>query len=239
MKARRNAPDAGFTLIEALISTGLLLSILAALAAVTAQWLPNWNRGLVQSQRNELLALGIERIVADLSAAELIPTITEEGRVIFEGSERSVTLVRTAIGPNAPRGLEIVRLGEVGDAKGPMVVRATAPYLPLSSDDIGQLRFGNPVALIRPPYRLTFSYAGPDRQWASTWQGSELPSAVQLTIRDGASGRALPVSTAAMIHANAPAGCVKDGGRSCFGEAPAAPAATPQSRQPQSTGRRR
>jgi general secretion pathway protein J len=238
MKARRNAPDAGFTLIEALISTGLLLSILAALAAVTAQWLPNWNRGLVQSQRNELLALGIERIVADLSAAELIPTITGEGRLIFEGSERSVTLVRTAIGPNSPRGLEIVRLGEVGDARGPMVVRTTAPYLPLSSDDMGQIRFANPVVLIRPPYRLTFSYAGPDRRWESTWQGGELPSAIQLTIRDGASGRALPVSTAALIQTNAPAGCVKDGGRNCFGEAPAPPAATPQNRQPQSGQRR-
>ena len=238
MKPRRNARDAGFTLIEALISTALLLSILAALAAVTAQWLPNWNRGLVRSQRNELLALGIERIVADLSAAESIPTNGEDGRLMFEGLERSVTLVRTAIGPNSPRGLEMVRLGELGDAGGPIVVRTTAPYLPLSSEDMDQLRFANPVALIRPPYRLTFSYAGPDRQWMPTWQGGELPSAIQLTIRDGASGRTLPVSTAAMIHANAPAGCVKDGGRSCFGQTSAPPAATPQNRQPQSGGQR-
>jgi general secretion pathway protein J len=119
-----------------------------------------------------------------------------------------------------------------------MVVRTTAPYLPLSAEDVGQLRFGNPVVLIRPPYRLTFSYAGPNRQWMPTWQGGELPSAMQLTIRDGASGRALPVSTAALIRANAPAGCVKDGGRNCFGQEPAPPAAAPQDRQPQSGQRR-
>ncbi len=238
MKPRRNAPDAGFTLIEALISTALLLSILAALAAVTAQWLPNWNRGLVQSQRNELLALGIERIVADLSAAELIPTSGEGGGLMFEGLERSVTLVRTAVGPNSPHGLEMVRLGELGDAGGPIVVRTTAPYVPLASEDIGQIRFGNPVALIRPPFRLIFSYAGPDRRWAPTWQGGELPSAIQLTIRDGTSGRTLPVSTVAVVHANAPAGCVKDGGRNCFGQTPAPPAATPLNRPPQSGGQR-
>jgi general secretion pathway protein J len=235
--ARRKAPQAGFTLIEALISTGLLLSILATLAAVTAQWLPNWNRGLAQSQRNELLALGIERIVADLSAAESIPTNTAEGRSMFEGLERSVTLVRTAIGPNARRGLEIVRLGEVGDAGGPIVVRTTAPYLPLSAEAMGQLRFANPVALIRPPFRLTFTYAGEDRRWSSTWQGEVLPSAIRLTIRDGISGRTLPVSTATLVHINAAASCVKDGGRVCF---PAAsPAAAPQARPPQPADQRR
>jgi general secretion pathway protein J len=239
MTARRSAPDSGFTLIEALISTGLLLSILAALATVTAQWLPNWDRGLVKSQRNELLALGIERIVADLSAAESIPTNAEDGSMMFDGSERSITLVRTAIGPNAPRGLEIVKLGEVGDAGGPVVVRTTTPYLPLSAEEMGELRFANPVALIRPPFRLTFSYAGSDRQWLSTWQGSALPSAIRLTIRDSASGRTLPVSTAVVVHANAPAGCVRDGGRNCFGQSPAPVAAAPQDRQPQSAGQRR
>jgi general secretion pathway protein J len=55
---------------------------------------------------------------------------------MFDGSERSITLVRTALGPNAPRGLEIVKLGEVGDAGGPVVVRTTTPYLPLSAEEI-------------------------------------------------------------------------------------------------------
>src|SRR5438067_1558613 len=36
---------AGFTLIETLIAMALMSAILAALSIVTAQWLPNWNRG--------------------------------------------------------------------------------------------------------------------------------------------------------------------------------------------------
>ena len=73
MKARarrRIAGEAGFTLIEVLIATLLMTVILGSLATVTAQWLPNWNRGMAHVQRAERLAIGIERIAADLSVAE-------------------------------------------------------------------------------------------------------------------------------------------------------------------------
>ena len=53
---RRNI--AGFTLLEALVATALMGMILASLATITAQWLPNWNHGIVRVQRNELVALG-------------------------------------------------------------------------------------------------------------------------------------------------------------------------------------
>ena len=37
--------SAGFTLVEALLATLLMMVIVGALATVTAQWLPNWGRG--------------------------------------------------------------------------------------------------------------------------------------------------------------------------------------------------
>jgi len=67
------ADEAGFTLMEVLLATLLTTIILAALATVTAQWLPNWNRGMVHVQRAERLAMGMERIIADLSVAEMVP----------------------------------------------------------------------------------------------------------------------------------------------------------------------
>ena len=70
--AQRRKRIAGFTLMEALLATALMGVILAAIATVTAQWLPNWNRGFERVQRAELLAVGLERIVADLAAAEFI-----------------------------------------------------------------------------------------------------------------------------------------------------------------------
>ena len=52
---------AGFTLLEVLVATALMGLILAALATITAQWLPNWNRGLAGVQRSEQIALGLDR----------------------------------------------------------------------------------------------------------------------------------------------------------------------------------
>ena len=57
MKARaqrrtsKNRRVAGFSLVEALVSVALMSLIVAALSAVTGQWLPNWNRSFVRAQR--------------------------------------------------------------------------------------------------------------------------------------------------------------------------------------------
>src|SRR5882757_8780796 len=158
---RRRAPagEAGFTLIEVLLATLLMTVILAALATVTAQWLPNWNRGMARVQRAERLAIGIERIAADLSVAEMLPLNGSTKALLFEGSELSVTFVRTAVGPNARPGLEIIRLIEKADSQGLALVRERTPFAPMPSD--AQIRFTDQVVLVRAPFRVTFAYAGP------------------------------------------------------------------------------
>src|ERR1700694_5384699 len=99
-RSRKRTSIAGFTLIETLIATALMVAILAALATVTAQWLPNWNRGFARVQRTELAAIGLERVVADLAAAEFVPPHGETRGPLFEGAALSVTFVRSALGPN-------------------------------------------------------------------------------------------------------------------------------------------
>ena len=206
----RNA-SAGFTLIETLIATALMVAILAALATVTAQWLPNWNRGFVRVQRTELLSLGFERVVADLAAAQYVPVHYATRKPLFDGRELAVTFVRTAIGPNSPPGLEIVRLAETSDARGLALVRMQMPFAPVDPNvgiDLQRLR--DPVVLARAPFRLSFAYAGADRAWKSTWtDAAELPTAVRVTVRNAATGRTLSVSTAALVHVTAAAACLR------------------------------
>jgi general secretion pathway protein J len=207
MRHRRRKSNAGFTLIEALIATALMAAILAAIATVTAQWLPNWNRGFTRVQRNELFAQGFERLVADLAAAQFIPASRQNLMPVFEGTESSVIFVRAALGPNAPMGLEIIRVAEVADNRVPMLVRTRAQNVPLA--DGYAPRFTDPVVLVRAPYRVTFAYAGADRIWRSSWRGSPmLPRAVRLQVRDTATQQLLHVSTATMVHSEAPADCV-------------------------------
>ncbi|HEY6025239.1 MAG TPA: type II secretion system protein [Pseudolabrys sp.] len=212
LSCRRRSDKAGFTLVEALVATLLMGMILAALATVTAQWLPNWNRGFARVQQAELLAIAVERLAADLEAAEFVSPNRKTDHPLFEGTELSATFVRSAIGPNARSGLDIVRISETAGRQGPVLVRARAAFVP-NSGSIDQLFFRDPVVLLRPPYRLSFAYAGKDGAWKSGWHDSAtLPSAVRLSVRDAATDRVLPVSTIALVHADLPAACVGGAG---------------------------
>jgi general secretion pathway protein J len=202
---------AGFTLLEALIATALMATILAALATITAQWLPNWNRGMARVQYNEQLALGLERAVADLAAAESISVRRDSRQPLFDGAEHAVIFVRTTLNPNAGPGLEIVRIAEVSGERGPILLRTRAPFLPVTSgvNDRYQPNFKDPIVLMRAPVRLSLSYAGPDRIWRATWQREvQLPKVVKFTLHDAVTQRPLSVSTATVIHSELPAECI-------------------------------
>jgi general secretion pathway protein J len=211
MSAMRRAVasgEAGFTLIEVLMATLLMTVILGALATVTAQWLPNWNRGMARVQRAERLSIGLQRALADLSVAEMIPMNGDNKKPLFEGSELSVTMVRTAVGPNTRPGLEIIRLIEKADDQGLALVRERTPFNPMPSD--AQIRFSDQVVLLRAPFRVTFGYAGPDQVWQPIWRDQmQLPNMIKVTVRDGATGQVLNVSSAAIVHVNAPAECAR------------------------------
>ena len=208
LRRRGPAGEAGFTLIEVLMATLLMTIILGALATVTAQWLPNWNRGMARVQRAERLAMGLDRIAADLAVAEMIPVNGDARAPLFEGSELSVTFVRTAVGPNARPGLEIVRLIEKADDQGLAMVRERTSFAPMPTD--ARIRFADQVVLVRAPFRVTFSYAGPDQVWQPTWRGQmQLPNMIRIAVRDGATGQVLRVSSAAIVHVSAPAECAR------------------------------
>jgi len=208
MRRSRPGDEAGFTLIEVLMATLLMTVILAALATVTAQWLPNWNRGMARVQRAERLAIGLERVLADLSVAEMIPAGADTKRPLFEGSQLSVTFVRTAVGPNTRPGLEIIRLIEKADDQGLALVRERAPFAPMALD--AQIRFADQVVLLRAPFRVTFAFAGADQVSQPTWRGQmELPGMIRVSVRDSTTGQVLAVSSAAVVHVNAPAECAR------------------------------
>lgn len=227
MKNRRlSAPrvmsgESGFTLLEALFAVALMSLLLAILARVTAQWIPGWKAGFDRVQRADLLGLGLDRIVADLAAAEFESLGGENPRPLFYGTPSSVTFVRSAIGPNASAGLEIVRLAETDDARGRVLVRARVPFVPVMAKDLdtGELEFTNPIVLVRPPFHVSFAFAGSDRIWQETWHDvMQLPNAVRVTVRDAVTNQILPVSTATLLNINAPAECARGAGTACGGQ---------------------
>jgi general secretion pathway protein J len=206
--------ERGFTLIEALAALALTGLVLSALATLTAQWLPSWNRGFDRIQQSELIGISMRRIAADLAAAEFTPANRSSKKPLFDGSALSVSFVRTAIGPNVGVGLDVVRISEVTDAGRLVTLRSRAPFVPLPPGVslTEQIRTSDPVVLLRTPLRISFAYAGPDRVFHDEWRDMDaLPTAIMLTVRDAASGRVLSVSTVTPVHVNAPARGSKSG----------------------------
>ena len=115
---------AGFSLIEAMATLALTATIILALSSVAGQWLPNWRRGFVNLQRADLLGVGLEQLVDDLSAAEYVTPSGEARAPLFEGDASSVIFVRSAIGPDAYPHLETVRLAEIKEDRGLAMVSA-------------------------------------------------------------------------------------------------------------------
>jgi general secretion pathway protein J len=213
--AQQRAGERGFTLIEAIVALALMGLVLSALATITAQWLPSWNRGLGRIQRSEAIGIALQRISADLAAAEYVPANRDSHHPLFDGSELSMMFVRTALGPNAGPGLDVVRLGETTERNGFVVVRSRTRFTPLpsASSPSEQLHFGDPVVLLHAPFRLSFAYAGPDRIWKSTWRGADkLPAMIRLTIRDVSTERELSISTVTPVHVEVPSDCVGSDG---------------------------
>jgi general secretion pathway protein J len=210
--AQQRPGERGFTLIETIVALALTGLVLSALASITAQWLPSWNRGVDRVQRSELMGIALQRIGADLAAAEYVPANRESRRPLFDGTELSVIFVRTALGPNAGPGLDVVRLGEINERREFITVRSRTRFTPLppGSSLSEQLHFSDPVVLLRSPFRLSFAYAAEDRIWKNTWRESDtLPRMIRLTVRDAATERVLSVSTIAPIHVQVASDCVR------------------------------
>ena len=201
-RANSGSSVAGFSLIEAMAAMALTAIIIVALSTVVGQWLPNWRRGFADLQRADLLGIGLERLVEDLSAAEYVTPSAGGKTTLFQGDASSVMLVRSAIGPDAHPHLEIVRLAEINEDRGLALVRTRARFAPTMPKAIA---FVDPVTLIRAPLRITFSYAGPDRVWVPSWTGrQQLPEAVRISVRDAIANRVLAASTVAHIRVTAP-----------------------------------
>ncbi len=201
---------AGFTLVEALVATALMGLVLTALATITSQWLPNWNRVLARVQQNELLDIGLQRIAADLAASEFVPPNAKTMHPLFEGSTSTVVFVRTSIGPNAGHGLDIIRIADGTDERGAALIRSRTPFVPAmpETSSTTQLSAADSVVLVRFPYQVSFSYAGRDRIWKDTWHdATSLPSAVRISVRDAVTHRLLPASTAVLLHIETSAQC--------------------------------
>jgi general secretion pathway protein J len=104
--------------------------------------------------------------------------------------------------------LQLIPFSDAPDDRGLAMVRERAPFTPMPAD--AQIRFADQVVLVRAPFRVTFAFAGPDQVWQSNWRDQmQLPNMIRVTVRNGVTGQVLNVSSAAIVHVNAPAECAR------------------------------
>ncbi len=185
----------GFSLLEMLAALALTSTIVLALGLITGLWLPNWRHGFTDLQQADLVGLGLERLLEDISEAEYVTPSGGAPGPLFEGDHSSVVFVRSAIGPNARPQLEIVRIAATSDEAGPSLIRTRASFAPIAHGGPAKpIVFTDPVAIMGAPYQVTFVYADPARVWAQDWKNQDrLPDVIRVTIADG-SGHRQPVS---------------------------------------------
>ncbi len=204
----------GFSLVEALVTLALTGVLLAAIGALTGQWLPAWRHGFAGVQRLEALDLAIQRLAADIAAAKPVTAGGAFAPPLFIGGPDAIVFVRQAIGPGVGERLEWVRVAQ----QDRVFARARARYAP-TADDHAQPTFADPVEIARGDYRFRFSYAGPDHVWATDWVGrATLPVAVRIDVFGAGAGAPPPLSTTVALRVDAPASCVGQASiESCVG----------------------
>jgi general secretion pathway protein J len=215
----RRTGVAGFTLFEALVAVTLTGMTLAAIGSITAQWLPGWNRGFIRVQRSELFTVALNRLAADLAASEFVTPNRDSKLPVFQGTPTAVTLVRSAVGPDAGPGLEVVRIAEATDGQGVALLRMRTPFAPFGAGDVsaGRLNFTDPVVLLRAPFRVTFSYSSGNGAWQDAWVNArELPAAVRFLVRDTTIGRTLAISSATLVHVDLQAGDAEPAAKNAY-----------------------
>lgn len=202
----------GFTLLEALVALALTALVLSMLRSVTASWLPSWNLGIGRLQNADLVSLATERIAADLVSAEFLSLDPTSPRAAFDGTPSSVVLVRSALGPNAANGLEIIKIAEEEGKAGFALVRSRAPFALLGPRDGGSpgIDFSDRVTLLRAPFRISFAFADANHQWQDLWHDMPvLPSAVRIGISDATKANAPYATMTVSLHTNAAAICTR------------------------------
>jgi general secretion pathway protein J len=199
MKRPHREAESGFTLLEALASVAVVGLVLMAIGAVAGEWLPHWRHGFAAAENADLIAQALDRMAADLAAAEYAHLDPETDTPLFRGAVDAVAFVRSSSGPGASPGLEVIRIGAVSTPKGVETQRAHTKFAPGA---IGAFRDG--ATLLRPPFRLALAYAGPDGHWLASWSGGKtLPRAVRLTV-SGANGDTVASSAVSMKVTAAP-----------------------------------
>lgn len=194
------AVEAGFTLVEMLVSMVVLALVMGLVALSLNVISSGWERGGRAAGFYDMVGRANDLIRRDLAGAKRIfDKAAKTPTLLFRGSERSLTyIVREPPYPSQP-GLYVVRLSIVSDGKGAnQLIRSRKRYrATVASTMFGEVSTGpklleDRVVLIDRADGPAFSYKAdePGAAWETQWTDSKaLPRLVRIVF--GGAGPAI------------------------------------------------
>ena len=192
--------QAGFTLLETILSLALVGLIVGMLSTIGKQWLVEWNIGSKHVEKLDRLELARDRLVSDLQLALDLPMTNETLGPNFTGDADHIIFVREPLSGDGTDRLLFVLYNNDQDRG---VIRRIAPYDGMTS--AMRARFGEPVGLLPSSYHIAFGYRGFDGQISANWREAFMPSEIIVELRNG---NAEPISTFSIApHVQIPFSC--------------------------------
>lgn len=209
--ARLKRSEAGFTLLEMLVSMAVL-SLLMALVATSVQIMSDgWRRGGAAANVHDMLGRANDVLRRDLSALRRIVIVdkAKKPRFVFFGDATAMTFVaREPPFPTRP-GLYIVRLSVSQRDGRTRLVRSRMPYNEKLAAELksGGQPLQDAVAVLSGQFDVSMAYRSETASWKSSWSDAqEMPSHIKVQVKDRGSSRAFP-DIVMRITATAEQGC--------------------------------
>ena len=165
-------PDAGFTLVELVISLALMGFVLGLIAVAVRVLTTGFDKGAAVVVEQEMLSRAVEVLRSDITGMQR--TVRREERrqsYVFQGGNDVMRYVVNEPGyPSEPGPYAITLVARSSGSAGSLT-RSRAP-IGGALFDIDRLAYSDDVVLIEGPFRVEFSYQerrGQKPGWVNSW----------------------------------------------------------------------
>jgi len=210
----KQADEAGFTLIEMLVSITILSVVLALLGLGMRIFSTNWEVNSKHIETLDMVSRAYDILNRDAAGLQrLISLGGGSPRYLFSGARDALSFVTVEPPYPSESGLYFVSYSAASGGQGTELIRARAPYQPAMQTFPGATP-ANRVSLLEGPFAYRFSYAmtsDEQKGWLMSWPyRNRLPGLVRLEIIDVNQQQPLTPPLVVTIRANAELACLEE-----------------------------
>lgn len=216
---RKSISQAGFTLVEVLVSLAISAAIMAGLTTLASSVNLGWGSVARKLSAQEMVGNGLAIAAGDISRIERIVDYKPTEPVFrFRGGPISMTFVISERPASGARGLYWIYLYTRKTSSGMALARARAPF-DTTSGTVPAVGWADEVVLMEGALSFDFSYrAGRTEReiWHRDWsERTSLPGLVKIQMSDSSTGAEPYPPFVIAVKAGAEAACADIEGPRC------------------------